>query len=269
MNVKKMLKKSDLAYWCVVWQNEIWSDGQNAPFLTESDVPFDSANKIQIGEYEGHSVYWLSVAEKITDTWCSLRALLHLDCVLFGLLSRGMQFSHAQRAQKFCGACGGQCLPDIEHDLPIMRCPSCSQVHYSPISPCVIMAVRRGDCILLAQHLRHKTPLSTVLAGFVEAGETLEQTVAREVFEETQIQVKNVRYFASQPWAFPSQLMVGFLADHEAGEITVDKTELMTADWFDITEAKTQALAPEGTLARALIEHTFFEIEQSAQSIDD
>ncbi len=261
-----MLKKDESVYWCVVYQDQIWSDGENVPFMSKSDLPFSIKNPIKIGEYQGKAVYWATKSQPFSENGCSLRALLTIDPILFGLMSRGVQFSYAQKNQRFCGECGGECHLDIENTLPIMTCYQCQKVHYSPISPCVIMAVRRGDKLLLAQHCRHNKPLSTVLAGFVEAGETLEQAVAREVFEETQIRVKNIQYYASQPWAFPSQLMVGFLADYDSGEILIDTKELIWADW--VTEMDSHNLAPQGTLARSLIDHAFFEMHQSAKTID-
>jgi NAD+ diphosphatase len=261
-----MLKKDELIYWCVVYQDQVWSDGKTVPFMTEDDLPLSIINPIKIGEYQNHEVYWATASQSLNDKGCSLRSLLMIDPVLFGLMSRGVQFSHAQLSHQFCGTCGEVCHLTVDNTLPIMQCTQCKKVHYSPISPCVIMAVRRNNEILLAQHCRHNKPLSTVLAGFVEAGETLEQAVAREVFEETNITVKNIRYFSSQPWAFPSQLMVGFLADYDFGEILVDPSELQSADW--VKETESHDLAPKGTLARALIDHTFFEIHQSVKTID-
>lgn len=118
------------------------------------------------------------------------------------------------------------------------------------------MAVRRGKQILLANHLRHQQEkMYTTLAGFVEVGESFEQTVEREVFEETGIKVKNIRYFGSQPWAFPNSQMVGFLADYASGEITLQEAELSDAQWFAYDEPL-PTLPPEGTIALKLINQT-------------
>jgi NAD+ diphosphatase len=96
----------------------------------------------------------------------------------------------------------------------------------------VIVAVIRGKRILLARARRFPPGFYSVLAGFVEPGETLEECVSREVREETGIEVKNLRYFASQPWPFPHSLMVAFTAEHAAGEITVDPSEIVEASWY-------------------------------------
>ena len=128
-------------------------------------------------------------------------------------------------------------------------------VVYPRISPCIIVAVRKGPAILLAAHRRHyqaEDPMYTVLAGFVEAGENLEQCVAREVFEESGIRVRNVRYVASQPWPFPHSLMMGFTADYQSGEIKVQDDELVAADFFEAD--RLPRLPPHGTIARRLIE---------------
>lgn len=104
-----------------------------------------------------------------------------------------------------------------------MLCSHCRERYYPQIAPCIIVAIRRDDAILLAQHTRHRNGVHTVLAGFVEVGETLEQAVAREVMEESGIRVKNLRYVTSQPWPFPQSLMTAFMADYADGEIVVDK----------------------------------------------
>ena len=96
--------------------------------------------------------------------------------------------------------------------------------------PCIIVAIRRDDSILLAQHTRHRNGVHTVLAGFVEVGETLEQAVAREVMEESGIKVKNLRYVTSQPWPFPQSLMTAFMAEYDSGEIVIDPKELLEGE---------------------------------------
>ncbi|MFB2144580.1 NAD(+) diphosphatase [Salmonella enterica subsp. enterica] len=115
-------------------------------------------------------------------------------------------------------------------------------------------AIRREDSILLAQHVRHRNGVHTVLAGFVEVGETLEQAVAREVMEESGIKVKNLRYVTSQPWPFPQSLMTAFMAEYDSGEIVIDPKELLEANWYRYDDLP--LLPPPGTVARRLIEDT-------------
>lgn len=135
-----------------------------------------------------------------------------------------------------------------------MLCSHCRERYYPQIAPCIIVAIRRDDAILLAQHTRHRNGVHTVLAGFVEVGETLEQAVAREVMEESGIRVKNLRYVTSQPWPFPQSLMTAFMADYAEGDIVVDKKELLSADWYRYDDLP--LLPPPGTVARRLIEDT-------------
>lgn len=133
-------------------------------------------------------------------------------------------------------------------------CPNCRQRYYPQIAPCIIVAIRRGNEILLAQHKRHWNGIHTVLAGFVEVGETLEQAAAREIMEESHVQIKNLRYVASQPWPFPHSLMVAFMADYAGGELKHDPKELLNAGWYRYDNLP--QLPPAGTVARRLIEDT-------------
>ncbi|MFC7002798.1 NAD(+) diphosphatase [Pseudobowmanella zhangzhouensis] len=134
------------------------------------------------------------------------------------------------------------------------QCSRCSHRCYPRISPCVIVAIRKDKQILLAQGTRHTNGMYSTLAGFVESGETLEQAVHREVFEEVGIRVTNLRYFSSQPWPFPHSLMVGFLADYAGGEITPEPKEIADAKWFDAD--KLPLIPPTFSIAGHLIQHT-------------
>jgi NAD+ diphosphatase len=112
------------------------------------------------------------------------------------------------------------------------KCPNCGQQSFPRLSPAIIVLVERDNTCLLARSPRFQDGFFSVLAGFAEPGETLEDTVAREVLEETGIKVKDIRYFGSQPWPFPDSLMIGFTAQYAKGEIQVDRTEILEADWF-------------------------------------
>ncbi|HEY9592906.1 MAG TPA: NAD(+) diphosphatase [Spirochaetia bacterium] len=148
----------------------------------------------------------------------------------FKVIFRALEIGDWDRESRFCGRCGAATL--MKDGERARECPSCGALIYPRISPAVIMAVVRDDTILLARAQRFAAGFYSVLAGFVEPGETLEECVAREVREETGIEVKNIRYFASQPWPFPHSLMVAFTAEHATGEIRVDHTELVDAAWY-------------------------------------
>ncbi len=193
-----------------------------------------------------------------TDATTPLRQLMVAgDEEGFRLAGRAWQLATFRRTHRFCGECGAPMTPKSGE-----WAQGCRHGHvvYPRISPCIIVAVRKGPAILLAAHRRHyqaEDPMYTVLAGFVEAGENLEQCVAREVFEESGIRVRNVRYVASQPWPFPHSLMMGFTADYESGEIKVQDDELVAAGFFEAD--RLPRLPPHGTIARRLIEQCLAE----------
>ena len=182
----------------------------------------------------------------------SVRQLIDVDRGLFQLVGRGVQLAEFFRSHTFCGYCGHEMYSSRSEWASM--CPNCRQRYYPQIAPCIIVAIRRGDEILLAQHKRHRNGIHTVLAGFVEVGETLEQAAAREIMEESRVQIKNLRYVASQPWPFPHSLMVAFMADYAGGELKHDPKELLNAGWYRYDNLP--QLPPAGTVARRLIEDT-------------
>ncbi len=150
---------------------------------------------------------------------------------------------------RFCPRCGARLQPSGNDTA--MLCPECGNVIFPRIEPCVIMLVSRGDEILLALHRNRNINFYSCLAGFIEAGESAEHAVRREVMEETGIRVRNIRYYGSQSWPFPSQLMLGFTAEYESGDIRVQEDELRAAAWFPRNECP--ATPPPGSLAYRLI----------------
>lgn len=258
-----MLANSDIksAYWCVVSGSDIWLLNGEIPCGAAQQWMLPEDKAIEVARYQGLPVYWINEQDVDADLEMhSLRELLCVDEALFLAASKAVQFGHMIQTQRFCPQCGGRTY--LNHRETAMQCQDCRTLHYPRIFPCIIVAVRNQDQILLAQHPRHRNGMYTVIAGFVETGETLEQCVAREIKEETGIEVTNIRYFGSQPWAFPSSIMVGFLADYQAGVIKPDYSELSDAAWFDID--KMPPVAPTGTIARALIEQTIDDIKTLA-----
>ena len=161
---------------------------------------------------------------------------------LFGLLpevdmevaARAFQTLEWSAAHAFCGRCG---TPTVYSASERARtCPSCGAMYFPRITPAVITLVRKGQEILLARGLRFGPRFYSLIAGFVEPGETLEQAVEREVYEEVGITVKDITYFGSQSWPFPSQLMVGFTANYADGSIRIDESEISDARWFRMDE---------------------------------
>jgi NAD+ diphosphatase len=137
---------------------------------------------------------------------------------------------HWNRTSRHCGACGS---PNTDKpDERAKLCPACGAVVYPRISPAVITAILRGEKILLARNKRFPLPIYSLIAGFVEPGESLEECVRREILEEVGVEVDEVRYFGSQAWPFPDSLMLGFTARWTSGDIRLDETELLDAGWF-------------------------------------
>lgn len=151
---------------------------------------------------------------------------------LWTLAGRAVQIVDWDRTHRFCGRCGTE--TELAVSERAKRCPSCGHRAYPRLSPAVIVAVHRDDRILLGRSSRFPNAFYSVLAGFVEPGESLEETVAREVYEESGIRVDDIRYFGSQPWPFPNSLMIGFTARYAGGEIVLLDDEIREADWFSI-----------------------------------
>ena len=134
------------------------------------------------------------------------------------------------RNTKFCGVCGG--MMHFHTDIS-KRCEQCGKEVWPQLATAVIVLIHRGpDEVLLARGRSFKRDFYGLIAGFVETGETLEQAVEREVMEETGLRIKNLRYYDSQPWPYPSGLMIGFHADYDSGELHVQREELKKAAWF-------------------------------------
>ncbi|MFM9971776.1 MAG: NAD(+) diphosphatase [Burkholderiales bacterium] len=162
-----------------------------------------------------------------------LRTLFgQFDDTALALAGRAVQIIDWDRTHRYCGACA---TPTVVKTTERSReCPACGITYYPRIAPVVMCLVRRERSILLARSPRFPTSTYSALAGFVEAGETLEQCVAREVMEEVSIEVKNLRYFASQPWPFPHSMMIAFHADYAGGDIRVDGVEIADAKFFSV-----------------------------------
>ncbi len=181
-----------------------------------------------------------------------LRSLLGwVDEPMFTLWGRASQLLHWNQSNQYCGHCG---TATILYDTELARqCPQCSKLYYPAISPCIIVLIHRDNEVLLARSPRFRKGMFSTLAGFVEPGESAEQTLHREIYEEVRIKVKNIRYFSSQPWPFPGQLMLGFFAEYQEGRITIDEEEISAAHWFrydDLPE-----IPVSETIAGQLIRH--------------
>ena len=150
---------------------------------------------------------------------------------------------------RFCGVCGA---PMKMHTDISKRCTNCGKEVWPQLATAIIVLVHRGDEVLLVHARNFKTEFYGLVAGFVETGETLEEAVHREVAEETGIQIKNLRYFGSQPWPYPCGLMVGFNADYNGGDIHLQQSELSKGAWF--TKENLPTIPEKLSIARMILD---------------
>ncbi|HEY2132537.1 MAG TPA: NAD(+) diphosphatase [Acetobacteraceae bacterium] len=174
------------------------------------------------------------------------------------VLAHARGLMHWRSRHRFCGVCGGACVPRCAGH--VMLCSVCDTQHFPRTDPAVIMLVADGDRVLLGHSARFpNTTMYSTLAGFVEPGESLEEAVAREVFEEVGVRVAGVQYHSSQPWPFPASIMLGFYARALTKEITIDQNEIVDARWFSRDQLRNAdrhgfSLPRLDSIARRLIE---------------
>lgn len=211
----------------------------------------------QVGDYDGRPCYGAALADEAglpgDHLFCHLKKLLDRWPEALGhLAGRALELIEWERGHRFCGACGA---PTEQRGSAIVRScsnPDCRREHYPRVSPVVIVAVERGPEILLGRSPHFLPGMYSTLAGFVDAGESAEAAVHREIFEESGLEIANLRYFASQPWPFPHNLMLGFQADYAGGEIRIAADELEDAAFFHVD--RLPAVLPKpSTIAHWLI----------------
>jgi len=184
-------------------------------------------------------------------TLSTRQLLVERGFAAFSTIGRASQWVNWFRSHRFCGFCGSP--NQVRNDGRLLHCPSCEQDFYPRINPCIIVLVTDGERILLARSQRRGALYYSCLAGFIEPGETAEEAVAREVFEEVGIRVRDIRYVKSQPWPFPSQLMLGFYATYDSGDLTLCPQEIAEANWYHVSMLPPTP-APAISVAGQLIE---------------
>ena len=209
----------------------------------------------EIGSLDGRAAWAVGVAAEVHPpegmAFQGLRRLWGaLDEETWKLAGRAVQIVEWDRDHRFCGRCGAGTERKAGELARV--CPRCGLQQFPRISPAVIVRIERGDQLLLARSPHFAPGVYSTLAGFVEPGESLEETVAREVREEVGVEVRNIRYFGSQPWPFPHSLMIGFVADWESGEIRPQEGEIEDAGWFELDGLP--GLPSRFSIARALLD---------------
>lgn len=208
-----------------------------------------------LGKLDGHPCFAAELPEHsvapVGMGFRGLRTLFGLlDDLHFTIAGRAIQIVNWDQTHQFCGRCGVRTEP--KRDERARVCPQCGHLSFPRLSPAVIVAVVKDSRILLAHAGHFPEGMYSVLAGFVEPGETLEESVQREVHEEVGLRLKKIRYFGSQPWPFPHSLMIAFTAEYAGGRITVDGVEIVDAQWFSVD--KLPRIPGKISIARQLID---------------
>ncbi len=222
----------DKAYYFIFNKNDeiyLTQDGCIPLVTIDSLNKFTITLKLYIGVYKDKPCFVVNVDDDIKFT--EFRKLYDINEDDYRMATRAILVSRWYRSHQYCGACGTKTVLD-DNDM-MLKCPKCGQVHYTRISPAVIVAITKDDQLLMAKHTYHKFDRYALIAGFVEAGESIEEALHREVMEEVGIKVKNLKYITSQSWPYPNSLMIGFTAEYDSGDIRVDNVEISSAKWFN------------------------------------
>jgi NAD+ diphosphatase len=231
------------AYWFIFKSDKLLINPEKdikIPFIEDLNVlDISLVREHYFGTLDGHPCICAEVSSETVAfdglIFVDLRGLYDvLSEDLYLLAGRAIQIINWDKNHKYCGKCGF--LTEIMDDEMARICPECGFINYTRISPAVITAIIKNGKILMAKHSYGLKNRYALVAGFIEAGETLEEGVKREIMEEVGLKVKNIKYFGSQPWPFPNSLMIGFTADYDSGEINVDGKEIVDAKWFEVDE---------------------------------
>ena len=241
--------------------NKILYEPELKTFLLDGkflDIDFNNSTLIGIAKNNDTNIYGLDITKCSNNINIGYKDINELDTrhllsILkpdeIVLMGRANQLLHWIKSNKYSGYSGE--LNKFDSKEQSLFCPTSSAMIYPSISPCVLAMVLRDDEILLARNNMFPKGLYSVLAGFVEVSESAEETVKREVLEEVSINVKNIKYFGSQPWPFPSQLMLGFTCEYDSGTIKVDEDEIAEAAWYKATDLP--YVPPQTSLSGQLI----------------
>ena len=240
-SVKPTSSEQNKPVWWFVFRHDnllikITGETASIPYTNDlSSLNLEPIRRQYLGTLDEHPCYSVECADDaVAPEGMDFRGLRGLFKLLgrdiFRIARRALHIKNWDRENQYCGHCG---TPTKTKQNELAKvCPECNLLQYPRLSPAIIVAVVKGDRLLLARAGRFPPEMYSVLAGFVEPGESLEDCVSREVKEEVGIEVKNIHYFGSQHWPFPNSLMLGFTAEYAGGEIIMDETEIVNAGWF-------------------------------------
>ena len=248
-------------YWFVFYKDQVLMvqhpEGYRIPIGEEPPVKVPVGSTIHyIGTMQGIPCKTYNLHIPISGDEAPERQMVGLrasyDVLLFeeyNMAGKAFEILNWDKNTRYCPSCG---VPTKQISDIGKKCPECRQEFYPHISPAIIVRIQKDDSILMVRAKNFRGTYYGLVAGFLEAGESLEECVHREVLEETGIRIKNLKYFGSQPWPYPSGVMVGFTADYDSGEIKIQEEELSAAAFF--TKAHLPELPKKLSLARKLID---------------
>ncbi len=221
-----------------------------------SALGLDEGGMLPVGLWDGAYCRTACVAQECEPAdgyaFAGLRSLFgRVGDDFLAIAGRAFQVAHWSRTHRYCGACGGP-MARVAGERA-MKCAACAHVAYPRISPAMMVLVRRGRSILLARNVAAPPGRFSALAGFLDPGESVEEAIHREVREEVGLELKDLRYFASQSWPFPHSLMLAFTAEYAGGELVPDLGEIAEARWFGPGDPLPE-LSPSQSISRALID---------------
>lgn len=251
-----MNSKKNACYWFLFYRDKLIlkkeKNGYSIPFGEESPVPVTQSFEVDFSDNIPARAATLSSELSEDDLYISIGLRASWDYLSHDWYKRAgkaFQLVHWDRNSHFCPSCGSA----MEWHTHISKyCPNCQKETYPVISPAIIVLIRKGDQVLLVHARNFRGSFYGLVAGFLEVGETLEQCVQREVMEETGLTINHLTYFGSQPWPYPSGIMVGFFADYVSGEVKLQKEELSTGTFF--TKDHLPELPAKLSIARRMIE---------------
>lgn len=237
--------------------NELLVQEDVSEFISLPDFVVDATKAVAIGELNGVHFQAINVPKNFEplpqSKFVNVRAAFGvMPNEIVAIAGRASQLIRWDQTHQFCGVCATPTQREA-HERS-RKCPACGHTAYPRISPAMMCLVTRGNEILLARNVSFPQGRYSALAGFLEVGESIEDAVHREVFEEVGIRVHNLQYFDSQAWPFPDSLMIAFTAEYLSGELQPNGIEIAEADWFDHT--RLPQLPPRLSISRALIDGT-------------
>lgn len=246
----------DERFWFIIHEGKLLlAGGQNAP-----DVPRASAAPLPLsgevmdmGEYRGLPCLAGVAAGEPAEGWLALDLFevnRRYERDLYLKAARASQLAYWQQNSRFCPVCGTSTAKSTH--APALACPSCGKMLFPKPTAAVLVLVEKGDSLLLVRAHNFRGPFYGLVSGYLDQGETLEDCCSREVMEETSLSIKNLRYFGSETWPFPNNVMIGFTAEYAGGDICIQKEELAEAAFFRKEELP--ALPDKISLTRRMID---------------